>query len=122
MKATKEQLKQHIGKEVWIEPLGNLKPRGKDRCETLINGIIQNVSNINVTFEKDIGIYETSKIKIDGSFDRHNCGGYIYLTKEDALKDIWRDNFVKDLRYTLDLSSLTYEDCKIIEQMLKKEQ
>ena len=122
MKATKEQLKQHIGKEVWIEPLGNLKPRGKDRCETLINGIIQNVSNINVTFEKDIGIYGASKIKIDGSYDRHNCGGYIYLTKEDALKDIWRDNFVKDLRYTLDLSSLTYEDCKIIEQMLKRKQ
>ena len=64
----------------------------------------------------------TDKIKIDGSYDRHSCGGYIYLTKEDALKDIWRDNFVKDLRYTLDLSSLTYEDCKIIEQMLKRKQ
>jgi hypothetical protein len=122
MKATKEQLKQSIGKEVWIEPLGNLKPRGKDRCETLITGIIQSVSNINVTFEKGVGIYGADKIKIDGDFDRHNYGGYIYLTKEDALRSIWRDEFIKDLRYNLNLSPLTYEDCKIIEQMLKKEQ
>lgn len=122
MKATKEQLKQHIGKEVWIEPLGNLKPRGKNRSDTLVTGIVKSVSNINVTFEQGVGIYGADKIKIDGSYDRYNCGGYIYLTKEDALKDIWRDNFVKDLRYTLDLSSLTYEDCKIIEQMLKREQ
>ena len=122
MKATKEQLKQYIGKEVWVEPLGNLKPRDKDRCETLVTGVIQNVSNTNVTFENDIGIYGASKIRIDGGYDRDNYGGYIYLTKDEALKDIWRDNFIKDLKYTLNLESLTYEDCKIIEQMLKKEQ
>lgn len=118
MKATKEQLKNNIGKEVFIIPRGNLVGRGDIR---VLSSVIKSVGRIYVVLENSVGLsMYTDSFRLDEYYDSSNCGGYLFLSREDAENYLWRENFIKDFRYSIDMNKLTYEDCKEIDNVLRK--
>ena len=120
MKATKEQLRNNIGKEVFIVPRGNLVNRYNKEVK-ILNSIIKSVTHINLILETPVGSHLTAdKFKIDGSYDSRNCGGELFLSKEVAENYLWRENFLKDFKYNIDMNKLTYEDCREIDNILRK--
>ena len=120
MKATKEQLRNNIGKEVFIVPRGNLVNRYNKEVK-ILNSVIKSVTRINLILETPVGSYlTTDKFRLDGYYDNNNCSGDLFLSKEAAENYLWRENFIKDFRYNIDMNKLTYEDCREIDNILSK--
>jgi hypothetical protein len=118
MKATKEQLKNNIGKEVFIIPRGNLVGRGDIR---VLSSVIKSVGRIYVVLENSVGLsMYTDSFRLDEYYDNNNCGGYLFLSREAAENYLWRENFIKDFKYNIDMNKLTYEDCREIDNVLRK--
>ena len=118
MKATKEQLKNSVGKEVFIIPRGNLVGRGDIR---VLSSVIKSVGRIYVVLENSVGLsMYTDSFRLDECYDNTNCGGYLFLSREDAENYLWRENFIKDFKYNIDMNKLTYEDCREIDNILRK--
>ncbi len=119
MKATKEQLKNSVGKEVFIIPRGNLVGRRGDI--RVLSSVIKLVSRSYVVLENSVGLgMHTDKFRLDEYYDNNNCGGYLFLSKEAAENYLWRENFIKDFRYNTNMNKLTYEDCREIDNILRK--
>jgi len=111
MIATRKQLKQNINQDIWILPTGNNKSRSKTDEESLISKKLINLSSANAIFLNE-------KIRLDNQWDKHNCSGILFITKQDALNYLWSQKFLFKLRYEQNLSNLSFEDLKQIESII----
>lgn len=85
---SKEVLKDLVGKEIVLYPLGNNRDRRiKTEEEQLKTKTVTKVTSKNI----ECGDY--CKFNIHGEHDRHNRGYYAFLTMEDALEYLDLQNF-----------------------------
>ncbi|MCG3686497.1 hypothetical protein [Aliarcobacter butzleri] len=118
MIATKKDLKAYIGKDVWILPTGNNKSRKKSNEDNLYSCKLLKITSTNAYFDNNY----VGKLRLDGNYDNNNCSGLIFLTKENALNYLWTTEFRRKIKYDLDLSELSFEDLKQIENIINKYQ
>ena len=118
MIATKKDLQANIGKDVWILPTGNNKDRKKSNEDSLYSCKLLKITSINAHFEHNY----VGKLRLDGNWDNNNCSGLIFLTRENALNYLWTIEFKRKIKYDLDLSKLTFDDLKQIENIINKYQ
>lgn len=118
MIATKKELKANIGELVWILPTGNNRDRKKSSEEVLYTSLLIKVTSTSAYFSDG----SPTKLKLNGEWDVHNCSGLIFLSAQNALNYLWTTEFRRKIKYELDLSKLSFEDLKQIENIINKYQ
>ena len=104
-------------KTIWVIPLYNAVKRNVDLAEQIKEfNVIKVTQKMIVTDNAFVG-----KFYIDGRLNRHNYGYLPFLTKQDALNHLEREQIIRKIKYNYDLKRLTYEELKMIQVLLEKE-
>jgi hypothetical protein len=117
---TSKDLKEAVGKDIWVIPTGNSVARGgKPLKEQIRKATLEKVGTKTFTFINVENGYNGS-FPIDGGLDKNNYGYIPYLTEQDAKNHFIKIELIEEIN-RLGLNELSLEELNKIKNFIKKE-